>query len=579
VNPIATILTCTSSNVPKISTSEPKHNAIDISRAPNGKAGKGLRSKQTIGNGARNGKKTRVWRKYGKAGKRKFGKAGKSKKSKQSLKISKKGAKKGRRRKYDKKPGKSPAPSAIQVDVPTRSPVVTSAPSMPAVVPTASPVRTAQPTTRPTPPGGSPTMVPTITPAVTLVPTSVVFTDAPTPIITTDSPTPSTTGNTNMPTPATDTGNPTESPTISLMLGSPTSLPTAVPDDATSAPTPLVESEVTDAPTSAPVEASGAPTPAVVTSAPTPLVVSNVPTPAINTGTPTESPTISLMLGGPTSPPTAMTISSEAPTPAIDTGRPTLSLTAVPVETPVPTPISGDFPTAAPIPIPPTGLPVNASPFSLTYETSGVDPTEAQFSDAERITREYLEQFFIDFFEFSFEGDFVSLSVDNLGNTIGPPPRIDYDLAAFFFPLEERIPTTEEVDIIIQTAFLQPSVQTLLLELRTLPVENPFSSTSTVFYSMEPMAAPLLTPSSDSSATTVPVVLIGMAAGVGALACIITAIFAARRRSHYRPIKPHLPTKDGMPCRSNIMAFMDRELTTSRSGSSRSSCSFHRIEV
>jgi hypothetical protein len=34
-----------------------------------------------------------------------------------------------------------------------------------------------------------------------------------------------------------------------------------------------------------------------------------------------------------------------------------------------------------------------------------------------------------------------------------------------------------------------------------------------------------------------------------------------------------------MPYRSNIMAFMDRELTTSRSSSSRSSCSFHRIEV
>jgi hypothetical protein len=27
------------------------------------------------------------------------------------------------------------------------------------------------------------------------------------------------------------------------------------------------------------------------------------------------------------------------------------------------------------------------------------------------------------------------------------------------------------------------------------------------------------------------------------------------------------------------MAFMDRELTTSRSSSSRSSCSFHRIEI
>jgi hypothetical protein len=215
----------------------------------------------------------------------------------------------------------------------------------------------------------------------------------------------------------------------------------------------------------------------------------------------------------------------------------------------------------------------------VTYETSAADPTEAQFIDAERITREYLEQFFIDFFEFSFEGDFVSLSVGNLGNTVGPPPLIDYNLTAFFFPASgsERIPTVEEVDIIIQTAFSQPSVQTLLLELRTLPVENPFSSTSTAFYSTEPMAAPLL---SDSTAKVVPVVLIGMAAGVGALACIIMAICAARRRSRYTPIKHFLPTNDAMPYRSNIMAFMDRERTASGSfSSSRSSCSFHRIEV
>jgi hypothetical protein len=218
----------------------------------------------------------------------------------------------------------------------------------------------------------------------------------------------------------------------------------------------------------------------------------------------------------------------------------------------------------------------------VTYETSGADPTEAQFNDAQRITREYLEQFFIDFFEFSFEGDFVSLSVGNLGNTVGPPPSIDYNLTAFFFPVSgsERIPTIEEVDIIIQTAFSQPSVQTLLLELRTLPPEDPFSSTSTAFYSTEPMAAPLLSASSDSTATAVPAVLIGMAAGVGALACIIVAIFAARRRSRYRPIKQLLPTKDAMPYRSNIMAFMDRERTASGSfSSSRSSCSFHRIEV
>jgi hypothetical protein len=229
--------------------------------------------------------------------------------------------------------------------------------------------------------------------------------------------------------------------------------------------------------------------------------------------------------------------------------------------------------------IPTTGLPVDASPFSVTYEPIGEDPTEAQFDDAERITREYLEQFFVDFFEFSFEGEYVSLSVGVLDNTVGPP-RIDYNLTAFFLPGAQTIPTEDEVDIVVQTAFSQPSVQTLILELRTLPLENPFSSTTTVSYSItEPMAAPLTT-SSDSTGITVPAVLVGLATGVGALACIVTAIFAARRRSQYRSIKQSL--LPGMPYNSNIMAFMDRELATSRSFSSSQSSRtlpLHRNEI
>jgi hypothetical protein len=450
---------------------------------------------------------------------------------------------------------------AIDTGTPTESPTISLMLNGPTSPPTAVPDDV---TSAPTPlVEPEATDAPTPAPVeASAAPTPVIDTGVPTPAVVSSAPTPVI--DTNMPTPATDTGTPTESPTISLMLNGPTSPPTAVPDDATSAPTPLVEPEATDAPTPAPVEASvaptpvidtGAPTPAVVSSAPTPVIDTNVPTPAIGTGTPTESPTISLMLGDPTSPPTV-----------------------VPEGTSVPTPIFEDFPTAAPFPIPTTGIPVDASAFSVTYETSGADPTEAQFNDAERITREYLEQFFIDFFGFVFEQEFVSLSVGVLGNTVGPP-RIDYNLTAFFFPGAERIPTNEEIDIVVQTAFLQPSVQTLILELRTLPLENPFSSTSTVFYSTEPMAAPLTT-SSDSSATTVPVVLIGMAAGVGALACIITAIFAARRTSRYRPIKQVLPTSDGMPYSSNIMAFMDREQATSRSfSSSRSSCSLHLTEI
>jgi energy-converting hydrogenase Eha subunit A len=223
-----------------------------------------------------------------------------------------------------------------------------------------------------------------------------------------------------------------------------------------------------------------------------------------------------------------------------------------------------DFPTPPPFPVPTTGIPVDASAFSVTYETSGADPTEAQFNNAEAITLEYLEQFFIDFFDFSFEGEFVALSASALTNTVGPP-RIEYNLTAFFLAGEQRIPTEEEVDIVVQTALLQPSVQTLLLELRTLPADNPFSSTSTVFYTTATMAAALTTISKKAE-IDVPILLIGIAFGLGALACIVTANFETiTKRSRYRPIKLMFPPEDRMPYNSNIMAMMDGESAASRS--------------
>jgi hypothetical protein len=223
-------------------------------------------------------------------------------------------------------------------------------------VPTASPIRTAQPTTRPTPPRGS-NDGSYSSPPVTPVPTSVVVTDAPTPVTTV----------------------PRRQQLIRANIGNCYRKPRGVPDDIVNAQCYLVtdgcaddaagatigRTRAADAPTSAPVEASVHP--AVVTSAPTSVVVSNVPTPATNTGTPTVPDNLCY-----------------AQCPYLITnklcsklGRPNTSnrhsssylVTDICAAFYVcPTPV-WRFP--AGYSYPPTGIPVDASAFSVTYETGG----------------------------------------------------------------------------------------------------------------------------------------------------------------------------------------------------------------
>jgi hypothetical protein len=78
--------------------------------------------------------------------------------------------------------------------------------------------------------------------------------------------------------------------------------------------------------------------------------------------------------------------------------------------------------------------------------------------------------------------------------------------------------------------------------------------------------AAALTTISKKAEIDVPILLIGIAFGLGALACIVTANFETiTKRSRYRPIKLMFPPEDRMPYNSNIMAMMDGESAASRS--------------
>jgi len=200
---------------------------------------------------------------------------------------------------------------------------------------------------------------------------------------------------------------------------------------------------------------------------------------------------------------------------------------------------------------------ISVAPFWVTYAISGVDPSETQQKDAESITLEYLEQFLWTSFDHDFK--FEALSGFTLDSTASLP-RVSYSVTILFLPGYAPPPTKAEVERVVQTAFQQPMVQALVLELRTLPETNPFSSTSSVSLSI---------PASAIERTPIPV--INIIAGVGSLTFITIAMLFTRKRSRYQPIDQSME-KGEMPCNNNLMAFMDRESDTHLFASTQSVC-------
>jgi hypothetical protein len=62
------------------------------------------------------------------------------------------------------------------------------------------------------------------------------------------------------------------------------------------------------------------------------------------------------------------------------------------------------------------------------------------------------------------------------------PVTIDFEVQVSFTTDSSFIPTTEEIDALIELAFLPPSVDMLIAEYNALPADSPFSSTQSVAY-------------------------------------------------------------------------------------------------
>ena len=166
----------------------------------------------------------------------------------------------------------------------------------------------------------------------------------------------------------------------------------------------------------------------------------------------------------------------------------------------------------------------------------------------------YIEDFITSFFEFTDEITLEDVTISPVSRS-NTPLQIRFDTRIRFAADSLLIPSTEELDNLLLSAFQEPAVSTLLILLGNLPQENPFSTTQSVSYIMVPTTRSQSQTASGSLSSL----------GIGALAasislvlgmCGVMAIRRFYRGDGLRRYKP-APTEEGPPAGSDSGGEMD----------------------
>jgi hypothetical protein len=257
---------------------------------------------------------------------------------------------------------------------------------------------------------------------------------------------------------------PNQSPLTMPVLMTPNQIPTSVVPTPVAPPFPT---PVTSPATSTPTE-----TPLAV---PVPISTPNAPV----LTSPNQTPVLSPIVPTPTAPitlvPTAAPVLTNAPT-----------IAPVPVQAPVSSP-GTIIPTIAPVPVPVSspGTTISASPFQVVYDPTPGSVTAANFVPAIDLTCANVEKSIMDVVNLS---PFIVLSDIRCEptTTTTAPTTITYDVVVIFDTSSTVIPTTSDIDQIINVSFQSPQVDTLISDLNLLPSDNPFSSTTSATYMIAP---------------------------------------------------------------------------------------------
>lgn len=129
--------------------------------------------------------------------------------------------------------------------------------------------------------------------------------------------------------------------------------------------------------------------------------------------------------------------------------------------------------------------------------------------------------------------------------------QLSFDGEAFVAEGSPNKPTQQQLDTQIQTALMQPSVETFLLILQSLPADDPFSMTSSVIYATESQEAVL-------ASRNTPASLIGALVGASAFGFLVGAFMSfqkfRRKTWHHESDVRHkaIDAPQGTECQSTF---------------------------
>jgi hypothetical protein len=131
----------------------------------------------------------------------------------------------------------------------------------------------------------------------------------------------------------------------------------------------------------------------------------------------------------------------------------------------------------------------------------------------------------------------VGFSGSSTGNNgAGDPATISFDVTAVFGDNSVQIPTTADLDVLIETALQPPAVNALLDQLAALGAGNPFAGTVNAVYSPPTTRHSITSPSSfnaerePTEKAHVTAQVAGSLAAVAAVLVSLAALVAVRRR-------------------------------------------------
>jgi hypothetical protein len=203
------------------------------------------------------------------------------------------------------------------------------------------------------------------------------------------------------------------------------------------------------------------------------------------------------------------------------------------LDTPEPTPTPSDDGPTAPAPgptLPPASENLRVlTPYQLVYTLSEYRvPFRSELLEVVELTRLYLEGYFKD--EFEDDGDlleFLTIFLDTAFD-FGEPIPVEYESSAVFDPEStSSLPTVQDLDALLRTAFEGENVEGYIGMLQALPSINLFSKTIDVEIT-EPSIGDSLADQNTSATRDLTTATVAMA-GTSGLLLIIAGVVLVRR--------------------------------------------------